>query len=398
MTTLTLVLPKPHSGQRAVLREAQRYNVLACGRRWGKSTLALDLATRPMLAGQPIGYFAPTYKLLKEFWRQAIRILRPVLRAANASDHRAELITGGALECWTLEDPDAGRSRRYQRVIIDEAGLVPTLGDIWQAAIRPTLADLEGDAWLMGTPKGRNYFYTAYMRGLQGDSGWAAWQRPTSDNPHIVAIEIEAMRQELSERRYAQEIEAQFLEDGGGVFRGVRACVGTAERSPQPCVIGADWGRSHDYTVFVAIDPQARAVVEVDRFTGIEYEQASGRLRALWERTGRGVVVAESNSMGQPIIEQLQRSGMPVYPFLTTNASKANIIDGLALAFERQQILIPDLPWLVAELEAFEGERLPSGLIRYGAPEQMHDDGVMALAIAYASLGRPSAADLVDYA
>jgi hypothetical protein len=59
------------------------------------------------------------------------------------------------------------------------------------------------------------------------------------------------------------------------------------------------------------------------------------------------------------------------------------VIDALALAFERRQITLPDLPWLVAELEAYEADRTPTGLVRYGAPEGLHDDGVMSLALAW---------------
>jgi len=54
------------------------------------------------------------------------------------------------------------------------------------------------------------------------------------------------------------------------------------------------------------------------------------------------MIVAEANSIGTPIIEALQRDGLPVEPFVTTNASKAVVIDALALAFERKTIrLLP---------------------------------------------------------
>ncbi len=93
--------------------------------------------------------------------------------------------------------------------------------------------------------------------------------------------------------------------------------------------------------------------------------------------------------MGQPLIEQLQRDGLPVVPFMTTNATKAQIIDALALAFERGDIRILADPVQVAELQAYEMERLPSGLMRYGAPEGMHDDTVMALALAWHAVSQP---------
>lgn len=93
--------------------------------------------------------------------------------------------------------------------------------------------------------------------------------------------------------------------------------------------------------------------------------------------------------MGAPVIEQLQADRLPVAGFLTTGPSKAGIIQGLALAFERGTITIPNDPVLIGELQAFEGNRSPSGFMKYGAPSGLHDDTVMSLAIAWAALTGP---------
>jgi hypothetical protein len=87
------------------------------------------------------------------------------------------------------------------------------------------------------------------------------------------------------------------------------------------------------------------------------------------------------------VIEQLRRDGLPVTSFITTNASKAAAMEALALAFERGTITIPNHPALVGELQAFEARSLPSGLTRYAAPEGLHDDCVMSLALAWQGLG-----------
>ncbi len=395
--TVTLTLPMPHSGQLTMLREARRYNVAACGRRFGKSTLAIELLSRPALEAQPVAYFSPTYKLLIEVWRLLETTLQPVISRSNATERRIELLTGGVIECWSMDNPDAGRSRRYARAVIDEAGLVADLGERWQAAIRPTLADLRGDAWLMGTPKGRNFFWECYNRGLDDTQpDWQCWQKPTSANPHIHPDEIEAMRLELTERRFAQEILAQFLDDAGGVFRGVLACATlTNTLAPDPThtyVIGCDWGKSNDYTVFAVVDVTTHTLVAIDRSNRVDYTVQRGRLQGLCDTWKPASVIAESNSMGQPIIEALARSGLPVRSFTTTNASKSVIIEALALAFERKDITILNNPVLTAELQAYEAQTLPSGLTRYSAPEAMHDDCVMALAMAWSTMGRKNSA------
>lgn len=361
--------------------------MLACGRRWGKTLLGQDVLIQPTLKGWPVAWFAPTYKLLIEAWREILRALYPIMKRNNATERRIELRSGGVLDFWTLEDPDAGRSRKYKRVFIDEAALVPNLGEIWHASIRPTLADMQGDTFMGSTPKGRNFFWQCWQKGQDAsEPEWTSWQKPTHDNPHILPSEIEAMRAAMPERLYRQEVLAEFLEDGGGVFRSV-ASLATLEPQARAnggqYVGGIDWARSNDYTVLSVIDARTKKQVALDRFSQVEYETQLHRFQAMHERFKVGSWLAEENAMGGPLVERLQREGYPVQGFTTTNTTKSHLIDGLALAFERGELTLLDDPTQTAELQAYEMERLPSGMIRYGAPEGMHDDCVIALALAW---------------
>ncbi|MBV9296550.1 MAG: hypothetical protein JO145_13355, partial [Acidobacteriaceae bacterium] len=155
-------------------------------------------------------------------------------------------------------------------------------------------------------------------------------------------------------------------------------------------VIGCDWGRSHDYTVFVVLDATTRAMVALDRFNQIDYSLQCGRLRSLAEVFRPKRILAEQNSIGQVVIEQLMRDGLRIEPFTTTNASKAQAIEALALAFERGDIRILDNRVLINELVAYQAERLSSGLLRYSSPSGQHDDCVVALAIAWTAVASPS--------
>ena len=134
------------------------------------------------------------------------------------------------------------------------------------------------------------------------------------------------------------------------------------------------------------IDATTKRMVYMDRFNQIDYRLQVSRLKALAERYQPDAIIAEANSMGGPLVETLQWEDLPVQPFTTTNATKAAIIDGLALAFERGELTILNDATLINELQAYESERLPSGLIRYSAPEGMHDDCVMSLALAWAAV------------
>ena len=282
----------------------------------------------------------------------------------------------------------SGRGRAYAAVVLDEAALIPNLETAWNESIRPQLTDYRGSAWFLSTPKGTGgYFHALFQRGQDAtQTDWGSWQMPTSTNPFMPADEIEAARLDKSELAFAQEYLAQFVSWEGCVFRRITAAVQEPFAGVSAAAIGCDWGRTNDFTVFVGISATGQ-VLEFDRFRGLEYSLQRARLRAFWERLSRPAIFAEMNSMGGPLVEQLQRDGLPVYPFATTNASKAAIIEALSLAFERGVVRIPNDPVLIGELQAFEARPLPSGLMRYSAPEGVHDDTVMALAIAFAGIG-----------
>jgi len=386
--SINLRLTQLHEDQWRVVNNAARFNVLDCGRRWGKNVLAVDRATDAVIRGQPVGWFEPTYKTLSDVWREVVETLRPVTKRKLEQEHRIESMTGGVLEMWSLDNPDVARGRHYGEVIINEAAMVRNLGDIWNMIIRPMLADLRGGAWIFSTPKGRNYFWQMFQYGQDKEQNdWHSWHYPTWSNPHIPKDEIKAMQNSMPERIYSQEIEAAFLDDAGGVFRRViDATTAVEQTEAQPdreYLIGVDWGKHNDFTVLTVLDTQARAVVHLDRFNQIDYALQVSRLKALAEKFRPASILAESNSMGEPIIEQLQREGLPVQPFQTTQSSKIAGIEALAMAFERGDIAILPDPTLIGELQAYEQERLPSGLMRYGAPEGMHDDMVMSLMIVW---------------
>lgn len=376
----------PHAAQRQILDEAKRYNVVACGRRFGKTELGRWLASSTAYAALPVGWFSPTYKDLLEVYKQTVRTLKPVIASSNKMERRIELTNGGLIEFWSLDDEDAGRGRKYGRAIIDEAAMARYLEYTWNYAIRPTLTDFEGDAWFLSTPKGRDYFYRLYQHGINPDRNeFAAWQMPTASNPYIKPTEIEAAQQEMPQLAFQQEYLAEFIEAEGAVFRRVSEATYSDTITPGEgrYVMGVDWAQQHDYTVLTVMDATTNTAVDIDRFNQIGWDIQRGRLAALAAKWGVDDILAEENSIGGPNIEALQNEGLPVRGFTTTNQSKHRLVTALQLAFEQGNIRIPDNALLRAELEAYEATRLPSGRWRYEAPAGIHDDMVMSLMLAY---------------
>jgi phage terminase large subunit-like protein len=383
--TITVNLPKPHPGQREIITGWHRFNCACMGRRFGKTTLGIDRITRVALSGKPAAWFAPSYKMMGDVWRDTCRTLQPIAKRRNEQEKRLELITGGVIDFWSLDNPDAGRGRKYALAVIDEAAMVRNLSDAWNGAIRPTLTDYEGEAFFISTPKGLNFFKTLFDYGNDpARPDWACWQLPTVANPNINPAEVDAARQDLPERIFRQEYLAEFVEDAN-LFRNVVECA-TAEETykAQPgreYVFGIDWGKLNDFTVITVWDCKAAAMVAMDRFNQIDYNVQSQRLKALSARFNPHTILAESNSMGEPIIDQLRADGLSVKGFATTNVSKAMVINQLSLAFEQKSIRILNDPVLIAELQSYEATRLPGGSLRYSAPDGQHDDTVMATAI-----------------
>lgn len=370
-----------------MLAEARRFNAADCGRQFGKSLLGERVLIKPAIKGKTVGWFSPTYKMLAEIWRETKRTVQPVTARTSEQDKRLELHGGGLIEMWSLDHPDAARGRRYHTIVVDEAAMIPDLMDVFSAVLRPTLLAYEGDAWFLSTPKGRNGFWQLWQRGQdEAYPDWKSWQFKTSDNPYIKPSEIDEMKRTMPERIYRQEVLAEFLEDAGGVFRRVVDAAVLSEREPEQgksYIYGVDWAKFSDFTVIVVLDPATREMVYMDRFNQIDYSVQVGRLKALAGRYKPSAIIAETNSIGEPLLEQLRADGLPVQGFTTTSASKQAIIDGLALAFERGDLRILNDQILINELQAYESARLPGGGFRYSAPDGMHDDTVMALAMAW---------------
>jgi phage terminase large subunit-like protein len=332
----------------------------------------------------PVGWGAPSYKMLLDDWKSLTNVLAPVTVRRNEQEKSLQLMENGTIEFFSLDNPDSIRGKKFKRFIVNEAAFVPNLLDIFNLVIRPTLIDYQGEADFAGTPKGMNGFWQLFN---QSGSDWQHWQMSSYENPHILASELDALKATMLERAFQQEIMAQFLEDGGGVFRNVIACANAmrmdAGEQGSQYVIGADWGRTNDATVFTVVDVVKRALVFYDRMTDTDFASQRVRLQALAQRFNNAMILAETNSIGQPQLEQLQAMGLYVQGFTTTNGTKQKIISALQLAFEQRTISILNDPLVTSELMAYQAERLPSGLMRYGAPEGMHDDIVMSLAFAW---------------
>lgn len=381
-------LPRLHRGQTLVRSEARRWNVVACGRRWGKTLLGRDLAVRAALAGDPVAWGAPGYRFLAENYRALKRCLTPVLDRANDDEKRLELVGGGSIEFWTLMDENAGRGRSYRLWILDEAAMVPRLGDVFMESVRPTLSDLGGEAWFLSTPKGRGFFWESFMRGQDPEEpDWASWQRPSSESPWLGTSELESARRMMPERAFRQEYLAEFLDSEGQVFRRLDESVDSgrcegllAAEDGRRYQAGVDLARVRDFTVVTVVDDLGRQVW-FSRVRGLSWERQVEDVARIC-RLFSAVAVVDATGVGDPICERMVLAGVDVVPFKFTSLSKQALMENLALRLDEGSLRLMDVPVQTAEMVAFEYESLPGGGVRMAGADGGHDDCVCALALA----------------
>lgn len=377
MSQVEITLHRLHDGQKAVVEHPARFKVVMCGRRWGKSACGIRWLCDGALAGEPVAWFAPSYKIALEAWRELVQRLGAVTERVSEQDKRLELKTGGVIEVWTLDGPDPARGRKYSRVVIDEAGIVRDLLDVFQSAIRPTLVDLGGKVLVLGTPKGRRHgFVTMFQRGQGEDADWRSFRAATAENPYIPLEEVEAAQRELPPEIFQQEFLGIPTDDGANPFglEAIRAAMAPLSVH-QPVVFGVDLARSLDYTVLCGLDAWG-AVCRLERWQ-LPWAESKAKVREL---VGQVPCVADATGVGDAIVADLQTMGVDVTPHVFTQSSKLRLMQRLVAAFQGKQIQVPD-GWLIKELEAFEFTYTATG-VKYEAPKGMHDDGVMALALA----------------
>lgn len=389
MTTITV--SRPHKLQQQILNDKTRFRVLCIGRRWGKTeTLIIALINR-VLRGQRVWFCSPTNQNNNKVFPRVKKLLSIVPDVyINNTRLQIELPNGGSVEFVSLHEPDNLRGAGVDHIFIDEFAFVKQ--GVWDAVLRPMLATTQGGATIASTPNGTGTdFHGLYLRGLDPEQpDWVTYHFPSGSSPMIPKHELDDIRRNTPERAFKQEFDALFLEDGGAVFRNLENCIKEPPVNPSRVVFGVDWGKTNDYTVIIAIDADSGYMLAMDRFNQISWTLQRQRLMTMYQKYKPFKIIAEKNSIGDPNIEELKKSGLPVQAFQTTAQSKAEVINSLALNLEQETIGLLNDPVLIHELKSYSIETLPSGNYRYTAPSGSHDDCVVALALANKARVLPS--------
>ena len=234
MPQYTILLPVLHADQIKAYHTPGPRKVVRCGRRWGKSVLAETIACDAAAKGHPVGYFTPEYKYQSEIFNDIASILQPIKASSSKIDGVIRTKTNGRVDFWTLENENAGRSRKYKVAIIDEAafGKASTMAT-WERSIEPTLLDYGGTAWVFSNTNGADPENFLWRICNEAKHGFREYHAPTHNNPDMPARQPGEDLGAYSKRReavyaklkaekhplvYQQEYLAEFVDWSGVAF------------------------------------------------------------------------------------------------------------------------------------------------------------------------------------
>lgn len=216
----TVRLPTLHPGQVAAFNAGYRFMALRCGRRWGKTNYAITRACDGATKKWPVGFFAPDYKILAETYEEIREILDPIVTRANSQKMVIRTKGGGRVDFWSLDNPRAGRSRKYKLALIDEAAYTrPNMIEVWEKAIRPTLVDLRGTAIALSNTAGAdpdNFLYQICTEPRK--YGFRDFHAPSAANPYLPRQELADLQRKSHPLVWRQEYLAEFVDWSGQAF------------------------------------------------------------------------------------------------------------------------------------------------------------------------------------
>lgn len=408
-----------HEGQREVIkqilsaRDAVIFTIV-CARGWGKTLFATnDLVIPKMLdiKNCQVMWVAPTYRIARapvdDVWfgidentgLNFIPQYTPTgfkLFEYKKHDSELHLFNNSKIFFRSASNPESIVSKGFNIIVIDEAALI--LKDIFMKQILPTARRKGVQIFIITTPRGKNWVYEMYMSGqnlskpmyLSFKQPW--WKRP--DYPKV----LQELMKDIPEYLRKQEFDAEFIGEGGSVFRNLtgvfeekeiqfpsqeqewESCPTEKEFNEDTFVVAVDFAKEVDYTVIAVMSTQSRKLHHYHRFNKTSYKVVIERIRRIAEVYNADVIF-DSTGVGAGLADFMERI-TNAYPFKFTNQSKNELINRLIVSCEYGEVHLPNIVTIREEFELFTYSLTRTGKLSYHAPEGKHDDTVIAIALA----------------
>jgi hypothetical protein len=209
--------------QKEIANCKHRFRVAVCGRRFGKTHLAIrELARFATVPNSEVWYVAPTFKQAKQIvWKKLKTKLKSLnwVRSSNETNLSISLYNGSTITLKGVDNPDSLRGVGLHFLVLDEFADFKDSSS-WFEVLRPTLADTGGHALFIGTPKGVGNWAHDIFNNQDTNPDWKSFQFTTIQGGNVSQSEIEAARRDLDERTFRQEFEATFESYSGKIYYG----------------------------------------------------------------------------------------------------------------------------------------------------------------------------------
>lgn len=410
-----IVIPRGHSVQQQAIMDAFMSHGLleiwgACGTKFGKSLAASGgfcgrMAIKPETLGR---WIAPIYSQSKIGFKYCKRILpgEPIIEVNKSEPSISYTGREAKMEFRSGKNPEDLEGEGTEVNVLDEAA---KMSQQVYDSVKTTTTLTRGLVAPFSTPRGKNWFFRKCMEAKD----LMLWQMkkglpvthifitaPTSANPMVKQAAIDEARRALPWRLFQQYYLAEFVDDGD-VFVGFRRCLfGTElafdgemqfwladDADEASVVVGADWAKTNDRTVFYAIDIKTRRCMGFMRFYKTPYTEAIRRLSVFCKKFHEVIIAKhDKTGLGTVIDDYLAQTELPYEGVTFTNLAKADLVAKLITGVETEDTYLPNWVDLIDEFDAYEVATTAHGSMSYGAAPGKHDDIVTAAMLAYSAL------------
>ena len=346
--------------QKIIAKDTHRFRVANCGRRFGKTILASEEIKGKAISDEVrIAYIAPTYGQARDIiWQVLIKELKDVAVKINESRLEIEVRnvkgTTSIIQLRGWESIETLRGQKFHFIVIDEVAMMRNFWVYWQEVIIPTLTDTKGEVLFTSTPKGFNHFYELYNLETTNDD-WKSFHFTTYDNPHIDDDEIDKLKAQMTEDRFAQEYMGEFKRVEGLVYKEFNRDKHIYKELPALSwvekIVGVDFGFTNPTAVYLIYK-------DYDNRYWIDYEwyktgQTNDQVKEIIGDLKANKVYPDPEAPEK--IEELKREGINC---LEVKKGKDSIKNGIAklkeLLKQNRLFISANCPNLIWEFETYQ--------------------------------------------
>lgn len=388
---------KVHTAMNDSYRSGKIFTIKA-KRQVGKSFLAENELLRFAInyPGSVNCIVEPTLGQSRKVFKELVQAVidSDILRRKNETLLELEFNNGSSILFRSGEQMDSLRGFSVSGLLVlDEAAY---LKDEVFEIIKPTTDVWNAPILIISTPRFREgFFYECFKKGFDGNFSkyYQSFDWALEDTSMLLSEDkLEMYRLTTSKNKFRTEYLGEFADDDGCLFNNIANCIIDKKPEYHNLYIGVDWatGSGRDYTCITALNENGQMVFikyfndktpteQVDLLTNI-FTEYQGFIK---------IVQVEQNSIGSVFYDILVKRNpkLRIVKFLTTNKSKAAIVNKLQAALENEKIGILKDDKLLNELRLYEASYNPkTGNVSYNAPSGFNDDTCISLMLAYDAL------------